>query len=146
MSPSAVKNRVQDEIAPSQPPPQRDEDARLAAVQRYKTLDTPRDGTLDRITSIAAAVFGVPISAVSIVDHDRIWFESHHGIDIQEMLRDQGLCASGILQYEPWIIGDAKTDPRTRANPLVCGRPGVRFYAGIPLTTRDGHNLGMLCV
>ncbi|MFN2642292.1 MAG: PP2C family protein-serine/threonine phosphatase [Actinomycetota bacterium] len=106
----------------------------------------PRDGTLDRITSIAAAVFGVPIAVVSIVGHDRIWFESHQGIDVQEMPREPGLCASAILQSEPWIIADAKADPRTQANSLVSGQPGVRFYAGIPLTTREGHNLGMLCV
>ena len=58
-----------------------DEAARLAVVRRYDMLDTPPDGAFDRITALAARLFDVPISIISIVDHDRIWFKSHHGID-----------------------------------------------------------------
>jgi sigma-B regulation protein RsbU (phosphoserine phosphatase) len=123
-----------------------DEPARLAAVRRYDVLDTPHDGAFDRITSLAARHFDVPIAIVSIVDRDRIWFKSHHGLDVREIGRDPGLCASAILQHEPWIVEDAAVDPRTLANPLVAGEMGLRFYAGVPLTTADGHNLGTLCV
>ena len=123
-----------------------DEPERLAAIRRYDVLDTPRDGAFDRITALAAKHFGVPIAIVSIVDSDRIWFKSHHGIDVEEIGRDPGLCASAILQDDPWIVEDAAVDPRTLANPLVAGELGLRFYAGAPLTTRDGHNLGTLCV
>jgi signal transduction histidine kinase len=124
----------------------RDEDARMAAVHRYDILDTPRDGAFDRVTELAARLFGVPISIVSIVDEDRIWFKSHHGIDVQEIGRDPGLCASAILRYEPLVVPDASVDPNTLANPLVAGDFGLRFYVGVPLTTRDGHNLGTICV
>jgi signal transduction histidine kinase len=123
-----------------------DERDRLAAVRRYQILDTPRDGAFDRITELAARVFDVPIAIVSIVDEDRIWFKSHHGVDVDEVGRDPGLCASAILQDDPWIVGDAASDPRTLANPLVAGDLGLRFYAGAPLTTWDGHNLGTMCV
>lgn len=119
---------------------------RLAAVQRYDILDTPPDGAFDRVTSLAARVFNVPIAIVSIVDHDRIWFKSHHGLDVQQLDRDPGLCASAIMQTEPWIIKDAKLDPRALANPLVAGEFGLRFYAAAPLTTSEGHNLGTLCI
>lgn len=122
------------------------EAARLAAVRRYAILDTPLDGAFDRVTRLAARCFGVPISIVSIVDHDRIWFKSHHGIDVEETRREPGLCASAILQYVPWIVSDAEVDPRTLTNPLVCGELGLRFYAGVPLTTSDGYNLGTLNV
>jgi sigma-B regulation protein RsbU (phosphoserine phosphatase) len=122
------------------------EDARLAAVRRYDVLDTPPDGAFDRVTSLAARHFGVPISIVSIVDSDRIWFKSHHGVQVQEIGRDPGLCASAILQDGPWIVEDAAIDPRTLANPLVAGDFGLRFYAGVPLTTSDGYNLGTLCL
>jgi signal transduction histidine kinase len=124
----------------------RDEDARMAAVHRYDILDTPRDGAFDRVTELAARLFGVPISIVSIVDEDRIWFKSHHGIDVQEIGRDPGLCASAILRYEPLVVPDASVDPSTLANPLVAGDFGLRFYVGVPLTTRDGYNLGTICV
>jgi sigma-B regulation protein RsbU (phosphoserine phosphatase) len=123
-----------------------DEAARMEAVRRYDVLDTPQDGAFDRITALAARHFGVPISIVSIVDTDRIWFKSHHGLEVSEIGRDPGLCASAILHDEPWIVEDARSDPRTLANPLVAGEFGLRFYAGAPLTTQDGHNLGTLCV
>jgi sigma-B regulation protein RsbU (phosphoserine phosphatase) len=122
------------------------ESERLGAVRRYDVLDTPPDGAFDRITRLAARQFGVPISIVSIVDTDRIWFKSHHGVDVEEIGRDPGLCASAILGDEPWVVENAETDPRTMANPLVAGELGLRFYAGAPLTTHDGFNLGTLCV
>jgi hypothetical protein len=74
------------------------EDAeRLAVVRRYDILDTPPDGAFDRVTRLAAGHFKVPIAIVSIVDHDRIWFKSHHGVDGSEIPRSPGLCASAIL-------------------------------------------------
>src|SRR5688572_22123729 len=127
--------------------PFRPEEAqRLAAVRRYDILDTPPDGAFDRVTRIAARLFNVPISIVSIVDADRIWFKSHHGLDVREIPRGPGLCASAILDNKPWVLTDAKADPRSLANPLVAGQFGLRFYAGIPLRTQDGLNLGTLCV
>ena len=119
---------------------------RIAAVRRYDILDTPPDGAFDRITAIAARRFDVPISIISIVDHDRIWFKSHHGLEVQEIGRAPGLCASAILSEIPHILSDALTDPRSLANPLVAGDFGLRFYAGVPLRTHDGFNLGTLCV
>lgn len=119
---------------------------RMAAVQRYAILDTPADGSFDRVTAMAARRFGAPISIISIVDHDRIWFKSHHGLDVTEISRDPGLCASAILSSEAHVLLDAATDPRSLANPLVAGDFGLRFYAGVPLQTSDGFNLGTLCV
>lgn len=129
---------------PSVPAP--DETARLEAVHRYQILDTPQDGAFDRITSLASRLFSVPIAIVSVVDQDRIWFKSHHGLDVDEVEREPGLCASAILQNEPWIIEDARLDSRALSNPLVVGELGLQFYAGIPLHTRDGYNLGTLCI
>lgn len=122
------------------------ETERLAAVSRYDILDTPPDGSFDHITALAAELFDVPISIVSIVDHDRIWFKSHHGLEVKQISRDPGLCASAILQDQPWLVCDARTDIRTLANPLVAGEFGLQFYLGIPLRTQDGYNLGTLCV
>lgn len=126
------------------PPP--DEQARLAAVRRYEILDTPADGAFDRITALAAKLLDVPIAIASIVDSDRIWFKSHHGLDAEQVDRDPGLCASAILRYEPLVIPDARLDPVALSNPLVAGELGLRFYAAVPLTTADRHNLGTLCV
>jgi GAF domain-containing protein len=131
-----------DGVDPTILPP--DEDLRIEAVQRYEILDTPRDGAFDRVTRLAAQIFDVPISTVTIVDSDRIWFKSAVGLEADQIDREPGLCASAILSDEAWIVEDARKDPRSLENPLVLGELGVRFYAGVPLKTADGHNLGML--
>ncbi len=129
--------------APGEP---EDEEGRIAAVRRYDVLDSPPAGAFERITALAARLFDVPISIISIVDHDRIWFKSHHGIDATEIGRDPGLCASAICQVDPWLVNDAQVDVRTIDNPLVAGELGLRFYLGVPLTTVEGYNLGTLNV
>ena len=123
------------------------ESERLEALRRFDVLDTPRDGAFDRITRLASEMLEMPISIVSLVDYDRIWFKSTYGLDgVDEIERVPGLCASAILGEEIWVIKDAQVDPRSLANPLVAGEFGLRFYAGSPLRTHDGYNLGTLCV
>lgn len=122
------------------------ENERLGAVRRYDLLDTAPDEVFDRITAMAARVLRVPVSIVSVVDDDRIWFKSAHGLDVREIARDPGLCATAILNDGPWVIEDARNDARAAENPLVAGEFGLQFYAGVPLTTPDGYNLGTLCV
>ncbi len=123
-----------------------DESARLAAVHRYGILDTPPDGTFDRITALAAKLFDVPIAVVSIVDADRIWFKSHYGLELSEIARTPGLCASAMFSDDVYVLPDARLDPVAMANPLVSGEFGLRFYAAAPLVTAEGQSLGTLCV
>ena len=132
------------DVVPVSVPP--NEADRLAAVRRYDVLDTPPDEAFDRITALAARLLKVPIAIVSIVDTDRIWFKSHHGLDVEQVDREPGLCASAILGDGPWLVTDALADPRSCANTLVTGEFGLRFYAAVPLQTYDGFNLGSLCV
>lgn len=123
-----------------------DEARRLQAVRRYDILDTPPDDAYDRITTLAARLFQVPIALISIVDTDRVWFKSREGLDITETGRDLGLCASAVFHSGPYIIEDAAKDACALSNPLVAGELGFRFYAAAPLITADGFNLGTLCV
>src|ERR1044071_5923318 len=125
---------------------QKSEQERLEALRRYQILDTPPDGAFDRVTALAAQLLNVPIAIASLVHTDRIWFKSHHGLDVAEIGRDPGLCASAIMGDVPHIIADALADPHALANPLVAGEFGLRFYAGVPLKTHDNYNLGTLCV
>ena len=119
---------------------------RLNALRRYQILDTPPDGAFDHIAAMAASFFAVPIAIISLVDEDRIWFKSHHGVEANQVGRDVGLCASAILSPEVYHLRDALQDVHAMANPLVAGSLGFRFYAAAPLRTHDGFNLGTLCV
>ena len=122
------------------------EQERIETLKKYNLLDTPPDGTFDRITALAAMIFKVPIAIISLVDIDRIWFKSQYGLDVKQINRDPGLCASAILSNDLYIIESAKDDPRSLANPLVAGEFGLQFYAAAPLHTEENHNLGTLCL
>lgn len=122
------------------------EGERIKALKRYSILDTPPDGSFDKLTKLAATLLKVPIAIVSLVDTDRIWFKSKYGVEAQQIDRDEGLCASVIFSDDLYLVEDAAIDPRTLANPLVAGSFGLRFYAAVPLRTRDGFNLGTFCV
>jgi hypothetical protein len=98
------------------------EQQRLDAVRRYD-IDPPSDGVFDHITKLASQLLRVPIAIISIVDRDPIWFKSRYGFDVAQVDRDSGLCASCILQDEPWIVCDARADPRARQ---PAGRGRVR--------------------
>jgi len=119
---------------------------RIDALRRYRILDTPPDGNFDGITSLAATLLKVPIALTTLVDTDRIWFKSRHGLEVEEIGRDPGLCASAILDGAPYVVENAEFDPRSLSNPLVAGEFGLRFYAAVPLCTHDNHRLGTLCV
>lgn len=119
---------------------------RLHALQSLHVLDTAPEERFDRFTRIAAGLFDVPIALVSLVDKDRQWFKSRHGIDATETPRDQALCAHAILNRAILQIPDALQDARFADNPLVTGPPRVRFYAGAPLAAADGSLVGTLCL
>jgi diguanylate cyclase len=119
---------------------------RLRALERYQVLDTPREESFDRLARMAARVFGVPMALVSLVDQSRQWWKACVGLDGSGTGRDEAFCAHAILSTEPLIVGDALEDPRFRDNPLVTGAPHIRFYAGAPLTSPDGFNLGTICI
>ncbi len=122
-----------------------DESKRLAALQRYEILDTPSEVAFDRITTLAAELLGVPAVLVSLVDDARQWFKSNIGIGAPETPRDVAFCAHTIMANTTMVVPDATRDGRFANNPLVTGAPHIRFYAGAPIRTPDGFNLGTLC-
>lgn len=129
---------------PAAPKPE-NEQQRLSALLRCRTLDTEAERAFDDLTELAARLLDVPIAIVSLVDAERQWFKSIVGLPVSETPRSQAFCAYAILADEPLIIRDATKDERTADNPLVTGEPGIRFYAGIPLRVGSGELVGTLC-
>jgi len=122
------------------------EEGRLAALYRYALLDTPREGAFDDLVEMGARYFGVPYGVISLIDRDRIWFKSRFGIDDPEVTRTPGLCATAIKQDGIYHLFDASKDEIARRHPLVEPDGGIRFYAGAPLRSHDGFNIGSICV
>jgi formate hydrogenlyase transcriptional activator len=118
---------------------------RLSALRRYQILDTPPEPAFDRIAEMAAKFFHVPMAGVSLVDEDRVWFKSRVGINVPQTARDAGLCSTAMLSQGVFHLRDASLDERATAHALVHDL-GIRFYAGAPLRTEQGLNLGTVWV
>lgn len=128
------------------PSPSSEEAGRLQALHGYNILDTPPEEQFDRVASLAARWFEVPIALIALLGSDRQWFKATVGLDRRETSRKESFCTHHIYDDEIFIVEDATEDDRFRENPLVTGPPGIRFYVGAPLTTPTGHNVGALCL
>jgi diguanylate cyclase (GGDEF)-like protein len=122
-----------------------DDDARLAALHRLDILDSAVEQPFEKIVNLVRTVIGVPIATVTLVDRDRQWFKARRGLDVSETPRAISFCTHTIQQREPLVIADALLDPRFATSPLVVEAPHIRSYAGIPLSTPEGYNVGSLC-
>jgi serine/threonine protein kinase len=117
-----------------------------SSTGRAAILDTIPDEALHRVTAMAARLFSAPISIVSVVDHDRTWFRSHYGPEVEQIARAVDLRTATIPHAEPVIIEDGQKDPRSQDSHLVTGALGLRFYVGVPLKRSDGQTIGTLSV
>lgn len=122
-----------------------DDDARVAALRRLNVLDTGVEEPFEKIVTLVRTVLAVPIATVTLVDRDRQWFKAKRGMDQSETPRAVSFCTHTIQQRDPLIIENVLDDPRWADSPLVVGPPYVRSYAGIPLRTPEGYNVGALC-
>jgi len=122
------------------------EAARLRSLKLFDILDTAVEARYDDLTALAAKICDVPICLISLIDEERQWFKSHHGLAVRETPRELAFCSHAILGQDIMEISDSRRDERFHDNPLVIEMPHVVFYAGMPLMDTDDNNLGTLCV
>jgi len=125
--------------------PEVDDTSRLEALDQLDVLDTPREEAFDRITRLIKSIFDVEIAIVSMIDGHRQWYKSVEGLPNTEEALETTFCKYTVLGTEPVVVADATSDARFQDNPHVTGDPHIRFYAGIPLRTSGGHNVGTVC-
>src|SRR5262249_9287594 len=128
------------------PPVPANEEARVAALRRYRGLDTSPGQSFDDLASLASYICGAPIAMTSLVDEDRQWLKWTIVLSFEETARNVAFCAHTILEPELFQVTDALKDERFANNPLVRGETRVRFYAGVPLRTPTGEAVGAMCV
>lgn len=119
---------------------------RLQALAQYQLMDTPSAEAFDRLTTLAARLFRVPVAFISLIDDERQFFKSRYGLDITGTSRSVAFCHHTLEQKDLLCVPDALKDPRFCDSPLVLGYPHVRFYAGVPLKTPEGHHVGTVCL
>src|SRR6187402_1392644 len=122
------------------------EAARLATLHDLRLLDTDPEAGFDDIVALACAITGAPTALISLVDTERQWFKARIGLDVCETPRSVAFCDHAIRGRDVLVTLDASRDPRFADNPLVTGAPFIRFYAGAPILTPEGHALGTVCV
>ena len=126
----------------------KNEDQRQKKLDHYQIVDTLPEQTYDDLTFLASLICDTPIALVTLIDKDRQWFKSNHGLEIRETPRAISFCGHAIHNDRDklFLVQDALQDNRFADNPLVTENPGIRFYAGVPLINKENFALGTLCV
>ena len=123
-----------------------DDECRLEALQAYEVLDIADEEAFDRIIRVARTIAETPIAEISLVSGDRQWFTARDGIKLWQTPVEGSFCFHTIEGSVPFIVEDATSDRVLRDNCHVVNEPFIRFYAGFPLSTTAGYNIGALCV
>ena len=128
------------------PPVLPDEAERIRVLHDYDILDSEAEQEFDDLVRLASQICSSPISLITLIDKDRAWYKAKKGVTVTETERDLAFCSYAIANPGLFQISDTTADVRFSHNPLVTGHPHIKFYAGVPLVTRQGHQLGTLCV
>ncbi|RXT54886.1 histidine kinase [Bosea sp. Tri-44] len=148
--------RMLPEVAgePTEAEPPANDAERVAALHGTAFLDEALRDDLDAIAKRAADAFDVDVAMISAIDSDREVIigrsKELSGFGRDEvgrptLPRQAAICDYVVAGGETLIVADTERDARFTDNP-VAKAWGLRFYAGAPLRTGDGHVLGALCI
>lgn len=125
---------------------ERAEEVRQQRIAEYQLDVAQSEPEFDAVTELAADLFGVPISGVTVLGRDRQLFQGSCGLDERSTARSDAFCNVTVERDDVFVVEDALADPRFRNNPLVTGEPHIRFYAGAPIRVGGGVAIGSLCI
>ncbi|XGA79779.1 sensor domain-containing phosphodiesterase [Halomonas sp. CH40] len=121
--------------------------ARLEALYRLNIIDTRSEKVFDTITHLTASLFGVQLATIHLVDDHRQWVKaSSNGTRAPDTPVGKTFCERTVAQKAMVLIPDLQQDPDFRSSHFVTGPSGLRFYAGMPLITKDNQVIGTLCL
>jgi PAS domain-containing protein len=122
------------------------EKLRLLAVKKFEAVDLQADGELQEIVAMASEICSTQVALITLLDENTQRIKVRLGSTVESCPREISFCKVAIEQDDILLVPDTMADERFFDNPLVTGEPNLRFYAGAPLITADGHRLGTLCV
>jgi GGDEF domain-containing protein len=121
--------------------------SRLAALKELNILGSAPEEVFDSITRLASRLFGAELASIHLLDDEKQWAKSSSdGVCGPDTPLGQSFCEHTVSQGDFFLVTDPTRDPRVANSPFVTGSPSLQFYAGMPLTTRDGHHIGALCL
>lgn len=122
------------------------DDARVASLESYGILDTPPEAAFDDITRMAMMICRTPVAVINLIGADHQWFKSEAGLDLGDLPFLSSIFAHTTQGSDVFVVPDLAADPRFAGHALVTHSPAMRFYAGAPLRTAEGHTLGTVSV
>jgi len=119
---------------------------RLGAVHRFLNFKINKEAELQEIVELAAELCETPMAVITLMDKDTLHLKYKTGTNRDQLTLSDTFCQYLLEGEELLIVPDALMDDRFSKNPSVVKGPHIRFYAGAPLVTHDGHRLGSICV
>lgn len=121
------------------------ENERLAALYSYNILDSKDEEDYNQLVELASLICHSDMSLINFIDLTRQWGKAKYGMDDTAAPRKISMCAHTILQNDVLLVEDTLLDERFADNPFTT-EGGIRFYAGAPIQSENGHNIGTICV
>ena len=125
--------------------------ARLAALEYLDAVRPEADGVLQELVDELRGAFGVELCMVTLVLSDVQYFRVWSGTlppNLVETRRDpleRSICRYVVGSEASLVVHDFE-ETEEFGDQNFCVDYGMRFYAGTPLTTTDGHTIGALCL
>lgn len=120
---------------------------RLRTLHQYQIVNTTSELIFDEYVALAAQLFNLPISLISLVDEEQVFFKANTGLPgLERVDRSDSLCSAAVLQDKVLTFEDLSASSCRLVNPYAAMSAGLRFYAGVALHMPNGDNIGSLCV